>query len=506
MSNEGPQTCPPVGPSSPSPVGTEVEAEAAPALRSASPAPGTAMEAEPAAAAPSGDAEEEEPPKPLVPDEEKAAAPSVTSEELPSIGTRSPPSVPFNTPASSQASLYLEQNITGEMLSQALLEMLQLRQQREEEYALQQWMALETAQPRSPSPVGTEVEAEAAPALRSASPAPGTAMETEPAAAAPSGDDEKEKPPKPLVPEEETAAAPPVTSEELPSIGTRSPPCVPFNTPASSQASGYQEPNITGEMLSQALLEMLELRQQYEKEYAIQQWMAVVAAATAQREESSVPAPHSPPSPSPAQLGAQALREQQEEAAAGSVVPVQGRMEDSDEEMKFWQLLDDLEPFLVRDPEQSQESLPGQSIPLGEGIPELVQESWEDETDHGIWNKPLHSEDEWDEVSVLELPAEDKEQKRRAFAADGLPVPVPREAWVEGPAPEPCSPGPLCASPTALQGRAPVGHAASPAFEEPVLEAGTESPVPAPRKRPSHFRPALRGLFRCPCLAPQPED
>ncbi|XP_039411719.1 MAP7 domain-containing protein 1-like [Corvus cornix cornix] len=420
--------------------------------------------------------------------------------------------------------------------------------------------------PGSASPVGTAVAAEAAPALPSASPAPGSATEAEPAAAAPAGAAEEEEP--------------------------QSPPSVPFNSPASSQASAYQEQNITGDMLSQALLELLELRQQREEEYALQQWMAVEATGTAQGEESPVPAPHSSPSPSPAPLGAQALREQQEGTAAGSVLAVQERMEDSDEEMKYWQFLDDLEPFLVRDPELSEgegeeeaelslgeinnsqemsqgkecpeqetsqevsdweehleqglsqgdvnsceelsdweehigqdlsqgETCIGQDVSRGNGSrpsaqssweddsdKELVQEIWEEETEHGIGTKPLQPEDdEWDELGVLELPPE--EQNRGGFAALGLPVPVPREAWVEGPAPEPCSPGPLCASPAALQGRGPVGHAASPALEEPGPEAGTESPVPAPRKRPSRFRralQALRGLFRCPCLAPQPED
>lgn len=122
---------------------------------------------------------------------------------------------------------------------------------------------------------------------------------------------------------------------------------------------------------------------------------------------------------------------------------------------------------------------------------ELAQEPWEVGAESGSCMKPsAPEEDEWDELSVLELPLEeDKDQNQRAFAADGLPVPVPREAWVEGPAPEPCS----------LRSPSPAQLGAQALREQPA----------APRKRPSRFRRALRalrGLFRCPCLAAPPEE
>ncbi|XP_056338483.1 uncharacterized protein LOC130248626 [Oenanthe melanoleuca] len=134
---------------------------------------------------------------------------------------------------------------------------------------------------------------------------------------------------------------------------------------------------------------------------------------------------------------------------------------------------------------------------------EVMGEDREVESDDDIRTEPFPSEeDEWDEVSVLELPPEANKaaSQLRDFVAEGLPVPVPREAWVEEQEAEPCSPGPLRASSASLQGQAPVGHAASPA--QPL-----HGQPCAPSKRPSRFRRALRalrGLFCCPCLRPLP--
>lgn len=216
----------------------------------------------------------------------------------------------------------------------------------------------------------------------------------------------------------------------------------------------------------------------------------------------------------------------------GAVQALQQGWDHSNEELKWWQFLDDLEPFLVRDTELSQEisdregcseedlsqgevsssqepsdweehieqglaqgdvisyeevsdwEEPIEQIVSGgngsrtsghsswedDSYQELIQENWEEKTKPSIGTKPFHPEDdEWDEVSVLELPPEDKDQKWEVVAAEGLPVPVPREAWVEGPALEPC----------------------------------------VPRKRPSCFRRALRalrGLLRWACLGPRTRD
>ncbi|TRZ08677.1 hypothetical protein HGM15179_018433 [Zosterops borbonicus] len=398
------------------------------------------MEAELAAAAPSAADLEEEAPEPLTPEADEAAIPSVASDEVPSTGTLTPPSVPFNTPEGSRSSLDWEQSFTRETLRQALLEVQALRQQQNEASSLQKRMAGE----KEAATAGREVSS--GPAMHSThSPLPGTTTEG--------------------------------AAEAAPALPRAS--CAP-QSPA--------EKNINREILSWALLEVQALRQQLAEVDAPQYCLAVEveSAAKGKREESQVPAPQSPPSPWPAQLGAQAPREQQEEAEVGSVQAVGERNEDSSEEMKWWQHLDDLEPFLVTHPEQSQavsereeyverevsprkvSSSRGRSgweeyvdkwlskgdVSSGEEISEceenigggmsrgnasgssgpsnwendsheeLVQGNLEDATQHGIRTKALRPEDdEWDDVSVLELPPE--EEKVLKWREDGLPVPAP---------------------------------------------------------------------------------
>ncbi|XP_064267313.1 titin-like [Passer domesticus] len=778
-------------PSSASAIGMEVAAEAAPALPCTSPVPGSPTEAKPAAAAPAAAHEKEELPKPLTPEEVKAAASSVFSEELPLPGTQSSSSVPSDTLTSSLASLCQDQDNTEEILIQGLTEMYQLMEKLEEEYALQQQMAVEESQPSSPSPVGAAVPAEAAPALPCPSPFPQSptdqiinretlsqvlqemqALKQQVAALQQS------------LAVRESAVAPRREERSVPA---------PQSIPPAPQRA--MEQNTNREVLSQVLHELQALKQQQNEVHALQQQLAdkMESLVTAKREESSVPAPHSPPSPWPAQLGVHAPREQLEEAAVGSAAQAEvERMDDSDEEMKWWQFLDDLEPFLVREPELSQVSVTGHTMrfSLAEGIPELVpcgapvehpaqepcsqgpvpapqsppspqpaqlraqaprqqqqegpasasvwavqesedgslagdnkeckdaietelsqwekkedpeqevseeelsdweestdedvsqgeecpeqevsqeefsdwdecteedvsqgeecpeqevsqeefsdweerteedvsrgevashhedgaweeyfpeqglsqgevnssrdlsdweeypgqgliggeiiscaeysareeyigqdlsqreacigqditrengsrlsgrssaedhsceelvQENCEDESDHGIGTKAsfFPEEEERDDMSILELHPEDQELNWRIFAADGLPVPIPHEAWVEEQEPQLHSPGPLRASLMPVKGQLPVGHGASLPFTKP--EAGRESRVPAPhspwpgqlgaqschgqlapfRKRPSRFRRALRalqGLFLCPCLRPRPEE
>ncbi|KAF4795506.1 hypothetical protein TURU_092448 [Turdus rufiventris] len=248
-----------------------------------------------------------------------------------------------------------------------------------------------------------------------------------------------------------------------------------------------------------------------------------VAAETAHAPTSAL---LSPQSPKESELAAPVLPGAVEEAPAGSVLAEQERTDHSTEEMKLWQYLDDLEPFMERDPEQSQklsdheecmddDVSPGEvssfhnpsdweehfetglsqgdvitctelsdwedpicqtvsggdgSRPLGysswedDSSQELGQENWADKTKPSIGTKPFHPEDdEWNE-----LPSEDQAPKQKGFAADKLPA--PREAWAERPALEPCS---------------------------------------TPGKRHSLFRQALRalrGLLYCPCLRPQPQE
>lgn len=148
----------------------------------------------------------------------------------------------------------------------------------------------------------------------------------------------------------------------------------------------------------------------------------------------------------------------------------------------------------------------GQEVPKGNGNRPSVQSGWEDDnnkelkqdswgsvTVHSTGVKPLlWEEDEWGEVSILELCEEEaREQRLGGFAGDGLPVPVPQEAWAEHRASEPCPQGPLCALPPHVEAQALGGHAASLAREEQGQEAETESPVPPPCSCPSPSAPQL---------------
>ncbi|XP_064272561.1 uncharacterized protein LOC135298678 [Passer domesticus] len=179
--------------------------------------------------------------------------------------------------------------------------------------------------PASPSSVGTPVAAEATHELPSASPVLGGPTKDElEAAAVPAGaTEEVEEPPEPLAPEMEKAPGSPAHSEELPLAGTESPVAAPRSPSGSSPAlPDSEEEHISSEVVLEAGLEVQASDQQPEEQGDLEQSMAAEteAAAPEQREESPSSAPHSPPSPSPSPLGAQALREQQEEADRGSVL------------------------------------------------------------------------------------------------------------------------------------------------------------------------------------------
>lgn len=160
---------------------------------------------------------------------------------------------------------------------------------------------------------------------------------------------------------------------------------------------------------------------------------------------------------------------------------------------------------------------------------ELMQDSWEHMNVHSTGVKPLlQEEEEWNDLSALELSEEeDRETRLGHLSQDGLPVPVPQEAWGEHQAFEPYAQVPLCALSPHVKPQAPRGCAVSAACKEQVPEAGPalcshpsfSAPElgaqafrwqPAPHKQhPSRLRPALqvlRSLFHCPCLAPLPED
>ncbi|XP_050166848.1 trichohyalin-like [Myiozetetes cayanensis] len=114
---------------------------------------------------------------------------------------------------------------------------------------------------------------------------------------------------------------------------------------------------------------------------------------------------------------------------------------------------------------------------------ELALADWEHTTVHSFGAKPLFpEEDEWEEVSVLELSqGQGTEDRLRILAEDGLPVPVPLEAWAQHRAPAPRTQVPVCASPPPLEALSTGGTEASPAFDEQTAETGIQSQVRAPR-------------------------
>ncbi|CAN8184591.1 unnamed protein product [Coccothraustes coccothraustes] len=166
--------------------------------------------------------------------------------------------------------------------------------------------------------------------------------------------------------------------------------------------------------------------------------------------------------------------------------------------------MSDWQGFILQELSQDEGSI-GQEVPKGNGNRPSVQSSWEDDSDkeleqdnrervtpHSIRTKALlQEEDEWDDVNVLELLEEPREAVLGGCTGDWLPEPLPGEAGLEPQQSELCPQAPPCAS-------------------SPRVQAQVLSQQLGPRKkRPSRFRRALRALrslFRCPCLAPQPED
>nr|XP_005491859.1 uncharacterized protein LOC102072260 [Zonotrichia albicollis] len=165
-----------------------------------------------------------------------------------------------------------------------------------------------------------------------------------------------------------------------------------------------------------------------------------------------------------------------------------------------------------------EENSVGQEFSKGNGDRLSVQSIWEDNSDKELaqdnWKcvrvqsigvkALLWEEDDWDKLSVLELPEqEDREQRLGCFAGDGLPVPVPWEAWVEHQAFEPCPQVPFCAWPPQSPG---------PALHSCSSPSAPQLPAKGPcKKRLSHIRWALWVMcspFCCPWpyLAPLPED
>ncbi|XP_031974102.1 otolith matrix protein OMM-64-like [Corvus moneduloides] len=376
---EGPQPCVPAGPGSPSPAGTAAAAEAAPAPPCASPGPGRATEAEPAAAAPAGAAGQEEPREPLAAQQEqKAPQPPVPSWELPSARAQSRVPAPGSPPAGRNLVLELAWPLSREYEWPILRSKWEL----EGVWDMEQRLAVKMG--------------ETATAEREQSPVP-----------------DPLRPPRPLPAQlgaireqqEGTAAWSEEGSDEEISDCDRA-------WDSCSDTDLSQGEYDTDTELSPEEEDGDEDLSQFGVTFSPED-----RGSSPEMEGDVVPKPYFTP----------------ESDTCSRWVPV---------------IYDPLKTPLSPEVSLGQDVTPGNghrpsvhSSWENDSDQELAQEPWEVGTESGSCVKPLApEEDEWDELSVLELPLEeDKEQKQRAFAADGLPVPVPREAWAEGPAPEPCS-------------------------------------------------------------------
>ncbi|XP_064287449.1 uncharacterized protein LOC135306832 [Passer domesticus] len=142
--DEDAQTCTEEGPTSPSSMGTEVAGEAAHELPRTSSALGSPTEDELAAtAALAGADEEEEPPKPLPAEVEKApGSPALREEEPSAVAEKADPASCY-PPDSSQALLDLARHISYDIVHKALLVIQESGQQPEEQRDLEQSRAAE---------------------------------------------------------------------------------------------------------------------------------------------------------------------------------------------------------------------------------------------------------------------------------------------------------------------------------------------------------------------------
>lgn len=176
--------------------------------------------------------------------------------------------------------------------------------------------------------------------------------------------------------------------------------------------------------------------------------------------------------------------------------------------------LSDWEESILQALSEGEDSVASQ----GNGDRPSVQSSWEDDGDQELSQDNqenvstqslgvkglLREEDEWEELSVLELcEEEEREQRLGCFAEDGLPVPVLQEAWLEQQAFEPCPQAPFCAC---------FPHSPVRALHRRCSPSAPQLPAKAPPgKRPSRVKRALGllgRLFCCPwpVRVPQPED
>ncbi|RMB99636.1 hypothetical protein DUI87_23889 [Hirundo rustica rustica] len=518
--DEDAQSCAQQGPASPSSVGTQVAGDTAHELPSASPAPGSPTEDElaPAAAAAAGAAEEvEEPPEPVAPEVAKAPASPTCHEEVPWAGTKSPGPAPHSPPGCCQALLDLARHISSQVVLQAVLEIQASGQQPEEQGHLGQSTAAAereaaAAAQREESPTSAPLSPRCP-----ASPEPGPLgvqalseqQEEAHRASVPAEEESKEG----ALPEElqhtqckyEEYAELSLGETNKHQEGSQGESCIGQEQSPARSSSCHQ--GAQGEACIEQELPLEEARSYHllsDWDEGMEEELSLSDAGS--RHEVSDWEEYTEQGLSQGQVG-----------SSHSLSDWEGysQHELSHSDVGTYQDVSDWEESLDQDPSQEEDTL-AQKVnretgkrpsPLSswenDSNQDLVQDSWE----QSIGTKALLPEDdEWDNVSVLELlEDEDREPRLAGLAGGGFPVPVPREAWAE-----PCPRWPPDASPPHVEALTPIVCLTPRAFRKQVPEDGSLSQQRAPRKkRLSRLRRALRALrslFRFPCLAPQPQD
>ncbi|RMB99620.1 hypothetical protein DUI87_23873 [Hirundo rustica rustica] len=560
--DEDAQSCAQQGPASPSSVGTLVAGDTACELPSTSPVPGSPTEdgPAPAAAAAAGAGEEvEESPEPVAPEVAKAPGSPACREEVPWAGTEGPLPAPRSPPGCCQALLDLARHISSQVVLQAVLEIQASGQQPEEQGHLGQSTAAELEAAATAEKEESPTSAPLSPRCP-ASPEPGplgvqALSEQQEEAHSTSVPAEEESQEGALAEEHEQTQRKYEEDKELPQgeikyhEGSQGEACIgqelstdqsgschedskgearigqersPSETPSNNK--GSQGEACIGQELSPA--ESSSNQEEAQGEACIEQELSLEEAGSYH-----VLSDWDECTDQELSLGdAESWQEVSDweeyteqglsQGEVGSSCNLSDWEEYSEHELSHsdvgtYQDVSDWEESLEQDPSQEGDTL-AQKVHGGNEKRPSTQSSWENDSNQDpvqdSWEESigtkayLPEDDEWDNVSVLELlEDEDREPRLAGLAGGGFPVPVPREAWAE-----PCPRWPPYASPPHVEALTPIVSLTPRAFRKQVPEDGSLSQQRAPRKkRLSRLRRALRALrslFRFPCLAPQPQD
>ncbi|XP_017688604.1 PREDICTED: bromodomain-containing protein DDB_G0280777-like [Lepidothrix coronata] len=460
--------------------------------------------------------------------EEQGAMEQSTAAEMQetAAGTQSPVPAPQSPSEGSQTPLGSDQQITTEILTKAELEIQGSEQQLEEQGDMEQSTAAETQETaagiESPVPA-PQSPSEGSQALLDMAELMTTKILSEAELEIQGSEQQLEE-------QEDLEQS---TGAEMQERASRieSPVPAPQSPSEGSQVLLDMAELIATEILKKAELEIQGFDQQLEEQGDLEQTRAtgMLTTGTADRPESLDSLPHSPcclSSPVFTYVEPKALSGQQVAGEGETVLAVQETEEGAfAEDENNWKFYDELELCKWQeekevdtyqwedgiDQELSQEEdCIGQELSEEEVKRHSEQSQRADDSDRELSLENCEcvtahntQEEDEEELGVLELSqGEGTEHRLGILVEEGLPVPVPREAWAECQVPAPCSVGPVCASTPQMEAQAPQGAAAPPTLDRQVAEAGTQTQGP-----PCFWRVlgALLRLFHA-CRPGQPQD